>query len=109
MVSTWDEFRARRPPREGEVARHRAQLDAEVRAYRLREIREEQDLTQVELAERMHVKQPSVSDLERGALVRHHSSSRTDVPSTGVGPTGGVYDRTTAGRDRLLLLTVKHG
>jgi len=52
------------------VAEHRARIDAEVRAYRLKEIREEQGLTQVELAERMHVTQPSVSDLERGALDR---------------------------------------
>ncbi|CAO5165646.1 putative antitoxin HigA2 [Frankia sp. AiPs1] len=70
MVSTWVDFRARRPPRKDEVAGHRARLDAEVRAYRLKEIREEQGLTQTELAERMHVKQPSVSDLERGALDR---------------------------------------
>jgi transcriptional regulator with XRE-family HTH domain len=52
------------------MAEYRARLDAEVRAYRLREIREEQGLTQVELAERMHVKQPSVSELERGGLDR---------------------------------------
>ncbi len=70
VTSTWNEIRAKRPPREDRVAEHRARGDAEVRAYRLREIREEQGLTQVELAERMHVKQPSVSDLERGALDR---------------------------------------
>jgi predicted XRE-type DNA-binding protein len=70
VASTWNETRAKRPPREGRVAEHRAQIDAEVRAYRLKEIREEQGLTQVELAERMHVTQPSVSDLERGALDR---------------------------------------
>lgn len=70
MPSTWNEMRARRAPREERVVEHRARIDAEVRAYRLREIREEQGLTQVELADRMHVKQPSVSELERGALDR---------------------------------------
>jgi predicted XRE-type DNA-binding protein len=70
VASTWNETRAKRPPREGRVAEHRARIDAEVGAYRLKEIREEQGLTQVELAERMHVTQPSVSDLERGALDR---------------------------------------
>ncbi|KQC37355.1 hypothetical protein UK82_16395 [Frankia sp. ACN1ag] len=70
VASTWNETRSRRPPREDRVAEHRARIDAEVRAYRLREIREEQGLTQVELAERMHVRQPPVSDLERGALDR---------------------------------------
>jgi predicted transcriptional regulator len=70
VASTWNETRAKRPPREGRVAEHRARLDAEAGAYRLKEIREEQGLTQVELAERMHVTQPSVSDLERGALDR---------------------------------------
>jgi transcriptional regulator with XRE-family HTH domain len=45
-------------------------MDAELRAYRLREVREEQGLTQVQLAELMHVKQPTVSQLERGDLDR---------------------------------------
>ena len=40
----------------------------ELRAYQLREMREEQGLTQVELAARMHVTQPSVSALERGDI-----------------------------------------
>ena len=40
----------------------------ETRAYRLREMREEQGLTQVELAARMYVTQPSVSALECGDL-----------------------------------------
>ncbi|WP_239312848.1 MULTISPECIES: helix-turn-helix domain-containing protein [unclassified Frankia] len=70
MASTWEQVRAKRPPDEGWAAEYRARLDAEVRAYRLREIREEQGLTQAELAERMHVKQPSVSELERGGLDR---------------------------------------
>jgi transcriptional regulator with XRE-family HTH domain len=45
-------------------------MDAAVPAYRLKEVREEQGLTQVELAERMHVKQPTVSALESGDIDR---------------------------------------
>jgi transcriptional regulator with XRE-family HTH domain len=45
-------------------------MDTEVRAHRLREVREEQGLTQVELANRMHVTQPTVSELERGEIDR---------------------------------------
>ena len=70
MTSSWQEVRAKRPPRENRVAGYRAAMDAEVRACRLREMREEQGLTQVELAERMHVTQPSVSALERGEIDR---------------------------------------
>lgn len=70
MARSWQDIRAERPPREDRVAEHRARMDAEVRAYRLREIREGQGVTQVELADRMHVTQPSVSALERGDLDR---------------------------------------
>ncbi|WP_343959455.1 helix-turn-helix transcriptional regulator [Pseudonocardia alaniniphila] len=52
------------------MTEHRAQMDAEVRAYRLREIRERQGVTQVDLAARMHVTQPSISALERGEIER---------------------------------------
>lgn len=69
-ASSWREVRAKRPPREDRVAEHRATMDAQARAYRLREVREEQGLTQVELAERMHLTQPSVSALEHGEIER---------------------------------------
>lgn len=69
-AKTWRAIRAARPPREDRVAEQRARNDAEVRAYRLREVREEQGLTQVELAERMHVTQPTVSQLEGGEIDR---------------------------------------
>lgn len=70
MTRTWTDVRAKRRPREDRVAEHRSRMDAEVRAYRLKEVREEQGLTQVELAKRMHVKQPSVSALESGQIDR---------------------------------------
>jgi predicted XRE-type DNA-binding protein len=50
------------------VTAHREKLDAEVRAYRLAEIRREQDLTQAEVAEIIGITQPNVSRLESGAL-----------------------------------------
>lgn len=69
-TSSWPEVRSKRPPREDVVAKHRARMDAEVRAYRLREIRQEQGVTQKELAERMTVSQPAISALEAGDLER---------------------------------------
>lgn len=66
----WSEVRAKRPPNEDAVARHRARYDSEIRAYRLREIREEQGVTQTELAERLDITQPTVSALESGDLDR---------------------------------------
>jgi DNA-binding XRE family transcriptional regulator len=69
-AKSWTEVRGKRVPREDRVAEHRARIEAEVRAYRLREVREEQGLTQTELADRMHVKQPTVSELESGKLER---------------------------------------
>lgn len=65
---SWQEVRATRKPREDRVAGHKDRMLAETRALRLREMREEQGLTQVELAARMHVTQPSISALERGDL-----------------------------------------
>lgn len=67
---SWSDVRGERPPRESVVAAHKKRMLAQTRAYRLREVREEQGLTQVELAARMHVTQPSVSELERGELDR---------------------------------------
>jgi len=53
---------------EGAVAAHSARLDAAERAYRLREVREEQGLTQSEPAAKMSVTQPTISALESGDL-----------------------------------------
>ena len=68
--TNWEDVRALRAPREDRVAAHRAQLDADVRAYQLREIRTRQGVTQKELARRMRVTQPSVSAVENGDLGR---------------------------------------
>lgn len=67
---SWSETRRKRPPQEEVVASHRARFDAEARAYRLREIREEQGVTQKELAGRMSLTQPTISALESGDIER---------------------------------------
>ena len=68
--TSWTEARAKRVPDEATVARLRERFDAEARAYRLREVREEQGITQKELAERMSLTQPTISALESGDLDR---------------------------------------
>jgi len=67
---SWRETRARRKPNEEAVARNRAAMEIEQRAYVLRELREDQGLTQQDLADRLHVTQPTVSALESGDLDR---------------------------------------
>ncbi|GAA5194623.1 hypothetical protein GCM10023346_22580 [Arthrobacter gyeryongensis] len=52
------------------VGAHKKHLLDEVRAYRLRELREASDLTQVELAARLHVSQNRVSRIEHGDIDR---------------------------------------
>ena len=50
------------------VAAHHEKLDAEVRAHRLAEVRNEQDLTQSEVADIIGITRPDVSRLESGGL-----------------------------------------
>lgn len=69
-TTRWRDARSKRPVDEAAVARHSTRMEAEERAYRLREIREEQGVTQIQLAERMHVTQPTISALESGDLDR---------------------------------------
>lgn len=69
-TTAWSDVRAKRPVDEAAVDEHAARMEAEERAYRLREIREEQGVTQKELAERMALTQPTISALEAGDLDR---------------------------------------
>jgi transcriptional regulator with XRE-family HTH domain len=48
------------------------QMRQQVRAYRLREIRTSQDMTQVQLAEQLDVSQNRISRLESGDIGRSH-------------------------------------
>lgn len=67
---SWSDVRTKRPVDDAAVAEHVARMEAEERAYRLREIREEQGVTQKELADRMHLTQPTISALEAGDVDR---------------------------------------
>ena len=69
-TTAWSDVRAERPVDEQAVAAHVARMEAEERAYRLRQIREEQGVTQKELAQRMDLTQPTISALESGDLDR---------------------------------------
>ena len=69
-TNTWSDVRAKRRFDEHAVAEHVARMESEERAYRLREVREDQGITQDELAERMHLTQPTISALESGDLNR---------------------------------------
>lgn len=70
MVKTIEEMLAKRPVDRAVVDAHKKRMLDEVRAYRLRELREASDLTQVELADRLHVSQNRVSRIEHGDIDR---------------------------------------
>ena len=67
---SWSDVRAKRPIDDAAIAEHVARMEAEERAYRLREIREELGVAQKELADRMSLTQPTISALESGDLDR---------------------------------------
>ena len=57
------------------LAAFKAEALDEVRAYRLADVRQKHGLTQVEVAERLHVSQTAVSKIERGELARSELST----------------------------------
>ena len=65
-----EELLAKRPVDRAAVNAHKKRMLDEVRAYRLRELREASQLTQVELAGRLHVSQNRVSRIEHGDIDR---------------------------------------
>lgn len=67
-MTTLNEIKLRRPPRPEKVQAHKDRMLAETRAWRLRELREQFDLTQVELAQQLAVSQNRVSTIERGDI-----------------------------------------
>ena len=69
-MSTLDQLTAQRPPRPALVDAHKEHMRAQVRAYRLRELRESLHLTQSELAAELQVSQNRVSTIERGDLAK---------------------------------------
>lgn len=68
MAKTLDELRARRPGNRAAIEAHKAAMLAEVRAYRLRELRETYNLTQTDVAQDLKVSQKRVSTIEHGDL-----------------------------------------
>lgn len=69
-MTSLDDMLRRRPVDRERVDSLKRQLLDEVRAYRLRELREGSALTQVEVAHRMNVSQSRVSHLENGEIDR---------------------------------------
>lgn len=67
-MTNLEQLKQRRPGRRDVVEAHKERMIAESRAWRLRELREQFDLTQVELAAELDVSQNRVSAIERGDL-----------------------------------------
>lgn len=63
-----DDFLAEHPVNRANVEVHKERMLAEVRACRLRELRENAGLTQQQLADRIGVSQRQVSKIEHGDL-----------------------------------------
>lgn len=70
MTETLTDLLRERPVNRAAVEAHKKRMRNEMRAYRLREIREALDLTQVDMAKRLRVSQNRVSQLEQGDLDR---------------------------------------
>ncbi|WP_448074095.1 helix-turn-helix domain-containing protein [Georgenia yuyongxinii] len=70
MARTLEDLLAKRPVDRDAVEAHKKRMLEEVRAFRLRELREASALTQVELAQRLHVSQNRVSRIEHGEIDR---------------------------------------
>ncbi len=70
MAMNFEEMLAKRPVDRAVVDAHKKRMLEEVRAYRLRELREASDLTQVQLAGRLQVTQNRVSRIEHGDIER---------------------------------------
>ncbi len=71
MAMSYEDYLARRsisPESRSHIEAHKEQMLTEVRAYRLRELREQAGLTQQQLAQRIGVGQRQVSKIEHGDL-----------------------------------------
>ncbi len=70
MANTLSDLLRDRPADRAAVEAHKKRMIEEVRAYRLRELREALSLTQVELASRLRVSQNRISRIEHGDIER---------------------------------------
>lgn len=74
----WKDVRAERiatPEAEARVTAFKEEALAEQRAYRLAEVRRQHGLTQLQLADSLHITQAAVSSIERGELNRSELST----------------------------------
>lgn len=70
MAKTYQEFLKERPGDPEAQALHMERMLAEVRAYRLRELREMMAMTQTDVAHTLAISQKRVSEIERGDVDR---------------------------------------
>ncbi len=70
MSTSLDDMLNKRPVDRRAVDEHKREMLEAVLVHRLRELREEAELTQVQLAERLNVSQNRVSGIERGDIER---------------------------------------
>ena len=70
MGKSYRDLRAELPVDEDAVEAIKREMLAEVRAYRLRELREQAKMTQVQLADSLQVSQNRISRIENGDIER---------------------------------------
>jgi predicted transcriptional regulator len=70
MGKSLDAFWLEHPPDWEAVEKHKQRMLTELRAYRLRELREQAEMTQVQLANALNVSQNRISRIEHGDIER---------------------------------------
>ena len=70
MAKSLEEKLIERPPNWENVEEHERKMLAKARAYRLRELREQAEMTQVQLADVLDVSQNRISRIEHGDIER---------------------------------------
>lgn len=90
MAMTLRDMDAVRPVNREAVDRHKARRRDEVRAFRLRELRAAQSLTQVQVAALAHIRQSRVSSIENGDI----GSAQVNTLRKYVSALGGELDIT---------------
>ena len=69
-MTSLDELFEKRPPNWDAVEAHKRRMLAQTRAYKLRELREQYAMTQVQLADELNISQNRVSSIERGEITK---------------------------------------
>jgi transcriptional regulator with XRE-family HTH domain len=67
-MKSWTDLRAELNLDEEKVSEASTQLETRIHAYRLKELRKELQITQVELAQQLHVSQNRISRIEQGDI-----------------------------------------